>query len=430
MALPDNFKNKKQLKDIMKIGFIGLGKLGLPCALAIDSKGHDVFGYDINPDVEKYLLSREIPYREDGATELLKNHNIKWGSIEYVVENSDVIFVPIQTPHHPKYEGVDRLPEERIDFDYSFLKSGMKNLSDEIENQGKEKIVIIISTVLPGTTRSEIKPLLTDKIKLCYNPFFIAMGTTIKDFTSPEFVLFGVDDDSAYETAKNFYSTLHNRPVYKCTIEEAEMIKVTYNTYITMKICLANTVMELSHKLSNINCDNVMKGLFLANERLISSKYLIGGMGDGGGCHPRDNIALSWLARKVDLSFDWYENLMLCRENQTDWLSDLILEHKGNLPIVILGKTFKKETNLTVGSPSILLKNILEERGINVLMYDPWIDTEETPPLDKPALFFMGTNHDVFLDYKFPENSIVIDPWRYIVNNENIKVIHVGNSQT
>jgi hypothetical protein len=63
-------------------------------------------------------------------------------------------------------------------------------------------------------------------------------------------------------------------------------------------------------------------------------------------------------------------------------------------------------------------------------MYDPWIDTEETPPLDKPALFFMGTNHDVFLDYKFPENSIVIDPWRYIVNNENIKVIHVGNSQT
>lgn len=414
----------------MKIGFIGLGKLGLPCALAIDSKGHDVFGYDINPDVEKYLLSREIPYREDGATELLKNHNIKWGSIEYVVENSDVIFVPIQTPHHPKYEGVDRLPEERIDFDYSFLKSGMKNLSDEIENQGKEKIVIIISTVLPGTTRSEIKPLLTDKIKLCYNPFFIAMGTTIKDFTSPEFVLFGVDDDSAYETAKKFYSTLHNRPVYKCTIEEAEMIKVTYNTYITMKICLANTVMELSHKLSNINCDNVMKGLFLANERLISSKYLIGGMGDGGGCHPRDNIALSWLARKVDLSFDWYENLMLCRENQTDWLSDLILEHSGDLPIVILGKTFKKETNLTVGSPSILLKNILEEKGLNVLMYDPWIDTEENPPLDKPALFFMGTNHDVFLDYKFPENSIVIDPWRYITNTENIKVIHVGNSQT
>ena len=413
----------------MKIGFIGLGKLGLPCALYIDSKGHQVFGYDINPDVKNYLDNREIPYREEGAPELLKNHSITWGSIEQVVKNSDIIFVPIQTPHHPKYEGVDRLLAERVDFDYSYLKSGMKSLSEEVEKQGNDKIVIIISTVLPGTIRNEIKPLLTDKIKLCYNPFFIAMGTTIKDFSSPEFVLFGVDNDSAYETAKEFYSTLHNKPVYKCTIEEAEMIKVTYNTYITMKICLANTVMELSHKLSNIDCDNVMKGLFLANERLISSKYLIGGMGDGGGCHPRDNIALSWLARKVDLSFDWYENLMICRENQTDWLSDLILENKSNLPIIILGKTFKKETNLVVGSPSILLKNILIEKKHEVKIYDPWIDVEENPPIDEPALFFIGTNHDLFLDYRFPKGSIVIDPWRFLKEQDGVKLISVGNTK-
>jgi UDPglucose 6-dehydrogenase len=172
-----------------------------------------------------------------------------------------------------------------------------------------------------------------------------------------------------------------------------------------------------------------MKGLFLANERLISSKYLIGGMGDGGGCHPRDNIALSWLARKVDLSFDWYENLMLCRENQTDWLSELIIEHKGNLPIVILGKTFKKETNLIVGSPSILLKNILEEKGFEVIMYDPWIDLDEKPPLITPALFFIGTNHDSFLDYHFPEGSVIIDPWRYMPSREDVKIISVGDSQ-
>jgi UDPglucose 6-dehydrogenase len=413
----------------MKIGFIGLGKLGLPCALVIDSKGHQVFGYDINPDVKNYLDNREIPYREEGAQELLKNHNISWGSIEQVVQNSDIIFVPIQTPHHPKYEGVDRLLEERIDFDYSYLKSGIKSLSEEVEKQGNDKTVIIISTVLPGTIRNEIKPLLTDKIKLCYNPFFIAMGTTVKDFTSPEFVLFGVDNDSAYETANEFYSTLHDKPVYKCTIEEAEMIKVTYNTYITMKICLANTVMELSHKLSNVDCDNVMKGLFLANERLISSKYLIGGMGDGGGCHPRDNIALSWLARKVELSFDWYENLMICRENQTDWLSDLILENKSNLPIVILGKTFKKETNLVVGSPSILLKNILAEKKHEVKMYDPWIDVGENPPIDEPALFFIGTNHDLFLDYVFPKGSIVIDPWRFLKEQDGVKLISVGNTK-
>jgi len=413
----------------MKIGFVGLGKLGLPCALAIDSKGHSVYGYDINTDVKRILEEKKLPYREEGADALLQTHNIKWGSIEEVVENSDIIFVPIQTPHLPKYEGDTRIPSERADFDYEWLKSGIKNLANEIGKQGNDKIVIIISTVLPGTIRRDIKPLLNENVKLCYNPFFIAMGTTIKDFTSPEFVLFGVDNDEAYQKAKEFYSTLHDRPVYKCTIEEAEMIKVTYNTYITMKVCLANTVMELSHKLENINCDNVMNGLFLANERLISSKYLLGGMGDGGGCHPRDNIALSWLSQKVDLSFDWYDNLMKCREDQTEWLADIIIENKikNNLPVIILGKTFKKETNLVTGSPSILLRNILEEKGHDVAMFDPWID-QETPPLSEKAIFFIGTNHDLFIDYKFPYGSLVIDPWRFIKQQEGIELISVGDS--
>ena len=187
--------------------------------------------------------------------------------------------------------------------------------------------------------------------------------------------------------------------------------------------------MELSHKLENINCDNVMNGLFLANERLISPKYLLGGMGDGGGCHPRDNIALSWLSQKVDLSFDWYDNLMKCREDQTEWLANLIIDNKKEteLPIVILGKTFKKETNLLTGSPSILLRNILEEKGEKVNMFDPWID-QTNPPLEKESIFFIGTNHDVFSDYKFPSGSIVIDPWRFIKSQENVKLISVGDS--
>ncbi len=414
----------------MNIGFIGLGKLGLPCALASDAKGHKIFGFDINPDVENILKTKKLPYREEGAPELLENHNISWSSMSEVVSNSDIIFVPIQTPHNEKYEGVTRIPDERIDFDYTWLKSGMKDLSDEIKRQGNDKVVVIISTVLPGTIRREIKPLLNDNVKLCYNPFFIAMGTTIKDFSSPEFVLFGVDDDSAYELATKFYSTIHDKPVYKCTIEEAEMIKVTYNTYITMKICLANTVMELSHKMDNINCDNVMGGLFLANQRLISTKYLSGGMGDGGGCHPRDNIALSWLAKEVDLSFDWYNNLMFCRESQTEWLCDLIIEEKKktNLPVIILGKTFKKETNLVVGSTSILLKNILEEKKTDVLMYDPWIDSGDAP-LSNPSIFFIGTNHDAFLDYRFPVGSIVIDPWRYMREQEGVRLIKIGDSK-
>ena len=408
----------------MNVGFIGLGKLGLPCALVMDSKGHNIYGYDINPQVKQILDTREIPYREAGTPELLKSHNINWSSVSEVVSKSEIIFVPIQTPHDEKYEGTTRLPEERVDFDYTYLKNGMKTLADEIQRQGEDKIVVIISTVLPGTIRNEIKPLLNKHVKLCYNPFFIAMGTTRNDFENPEFVLFGMDDEDAYNRAKKLYATIHNKPVYKCTIEEAEMIKVTYNTYITMKICLANVVMEAAHKLENVNCDNVMKGLFLANERLMSPKYLLGGMGDGGGCHPRDNIALSWLARKLNMRYDWYENLMICREEQTDWLADLIMEHKNELPVMILGKCFKKETNLTVGSPSILLKNLLEERGQFVEMYDPWVDDTEINLTKK--CYFIGTNHDKFLDYKFPEGSVVLDPWGMIEDQKNVKVIRVG----
>lgn len=413
----------------MNIGFIGLGKLGLPCALAIDEQEHTVYGYDVNDSVKTILDTKQLPYREEGASERLQNHNINFTNVDEVVEKSDIIFVPIQTPHEPRYEGTTRLPEERVNFNYEWLKSGLKTLSEAIDRNGEDKIVVIISTVLPGTVRKEIKPLLSEHIKLCYNPFFIAMGTTIKDFTEPEFVLLGVDDKEAVETVKSFYATMHDRPVYECSIEEAEMIKVSYNTYITMKINLANVIMEAAHKLDNVNCDNVMRGMFLASDRLISTKYLLGGMGDGGGCHPRDNIALSWMAQELDLSYDWYDSMMVCREKQTEWLGNMLIakSNETGLKSIILGKCFKKETNLTVGSPSILMKNMMEEHNVDVEMYDPWVDTGE-PPLDEKAVFFIGTNHDKFLDYKFPEGSVVIDPWRMMSEQDGVELISIGNS--
>ena len=414
----------------MKIGFVGLGKLGLPCALAIDSVGeHEVVGYDVDENIKTYLDKKAIPYREKDADKYLEDHNVKFLPIDEVVEFSDIIFVPIQTPHDPFYDGVTRLPNTRVDFDYSFLKKGIQNLSEKIDKLGKDKIVVIISTVLPGTINREIKPILSKHIKLAYNPFFIAMGTTIDDFMNPEFVLLGVDDVEAAKKLKDFYKTLHNKEVYECTIDEAELIKVSYNTFITMKICLANTVTEMSHKLTNVNTDNVMTALKMANQRLISDKYLNGGMGDGGGCHPRDNIALSWLSREVDLSYDWYENLMISREKHTEWLADLTIEYaeKNNFKIMILGKSFKKETNLENGSPSHLLCSIIEEKDHKPIMYDPHIDEETFSP-EQPMAFFIGTNHDLFKDYVFPKGSIVIDPWRIISFDKDIELVSIGIS--
>jgi len=409
----------------MRIGFIGLGKLGLPCALAMNQKGHQVWGYDINPNVNDILKTKKIPYKEKGAKELLENHSINFGSVKDVVENSDIIFVPIQTPHEYIYEGCTRIPNERDDFNYNILKEGIKTLSNEIENQSNSKIVIIISTVLPGTIEREILPLIenNDKFLLGYNPYFIAMGTTIDDFLNPEFVLFGTNNENIVDTVKEFYSTIHNKPLYVTKIKNAELIKVSYNTFIGMKIVFSNTIMEMCHKIG-ANVDEVLGGIKLANDRIISTKYLNGGMGDGGGCHPRDNIAMSWLANKINLSHNFFEDIMEARENQTEFLADIILEHNG--PYYILGKTFKEETNLILGSPAILLGNILKERNVEFTHYDPFVD--EVIPEFKRGVYFIATKHLEFKNINFPKGSTVIDVWRYLnINDENIKYIPVGN---
>ena len=419
----------------MKVGFLGLGKLGLPVALAIESKGHYVCGTDISKKTIENINEKKIEYKEIWVDEYLKNSKLDIFDIDGVVKNSDIIFVPIQTPHEEKYEGITRIPKERADFDYQFLIDGMKNLSVSIDKIGKDKIVIIISTVLPGTIRSKIKPLLSDKIKLCYNPFFIAMGSTMRDFLHPEFVLFGVDDLNAYKVCKEFYKSITSAPLYDTTIENAELIKVAYNTMISTKIAFSNTLMELCHKLPNTNVDDVTNALKLANRRLISGYYMDGGMGDGGGCHPRDNIAMSYLSNQLNISHNWFEHIMKQRENQTDWLADLIIENSNNLKINILGKSFKAESNLTLGSPSILLKNILEEKNIKVKIWDPIIDKKlefykkEYFWDTEPQLFFIGTKHEEFNKFPFYPGSVVIDPWRYLSGNKNIKLIRVGDNK-
>lgn len=398
----------------MNIGFIGLGKLGLPVALAVENAGYTVYGYDINPEVEKILQTRELPYQEVKAPDLLINTRIKFSSKDAVVEKCDLIFMPIQTPHQPEFEGITPIPKERADFDYSYLIEGVKSIAQVCEEQQKHITLVIISTVLPGTTEKYLKPLLNEYIKLVYNPFFIAMGTVIDDFLNPEFVLIGADDE--IPEVEKFYATIHAKPLFKTSIKTAELIKVSYNTFIGMKIVFANTIMEICHK-TGAHSDDVTKALSLATERVISPKYLRGGMGDGGGCHPRDNIAMSWLAKELDLSHNFFEDIMKAREDQTNFLIELIEKHKGDLPVKILGKEFKPDTNLTTGSPSLLLSSMMEKRKIEHKFVDI--------PFGK-ALYFFGTQHPWYPEMNFPEGSVVIDPFRYIPDQQGITVIRVG----
>lgn len=409
---------------------MGAGKLGFPVALAIESKDHEVAVYDIDETrIRGILESKRYPYLEGQVDELLPKSKIVFKPLRGLIKDSEIIFVAVQTPHDPRYEGVTPLPRGRKDFNYAYLKNAIKSINKILKDLNEDRIIVIVSTVLPGTIRREIIPLISNHLKLCYNPFFIAMGTTIRDFLNPEFVLFGTYDRYALDKAKEFYKSITDAPLYECAIEEAELIKVSYNTFIGFKIEFANIIGEISHKLG-INADKVTDALKLANVRLISGNYLNAGMSDGGACHPRDNIALSWFSKRLGLHYDLFGAIMKARENYTKWQAELIRMHtNGHKEIIILGKAYKPNTNLTYGSPSILLYNILRSKypDLNVRIYDPYIDGEMQLP-SYPCLFFIGTKHDEFKEYDYPKGSTILDPFGYISKIDGVNVIRIGRN--
>jgi UDPglucose 6-dehydrogenase len=418
----------------MRIGMIGLGKLGMPVAVAIADRGHDVMGYDIDPK----LMSKDPRLGiEDGCglgrefNKDLHDSSLKFGSLEETVTHADILFVAVQTPHDPKFEGRTPLLAERADFNYSFLMSALVQINAALK---KETVVVIISTVLPGTYHKWLEPILwgNKNAKLCYNPFFIAMGTTIRDFLFPEFVLLGFRDNEGEPTVSKFYRSITTAKLYRTSIENAELIKVAYNTYIGQKIVFANTLMEICDHIPGCDVDQVTGALALADRRLISPAYMSGGMGDGGGCHPRDNIAMSWLARELNLSYDWFGSIMQARECQTEWLARVVIRYteSSRLPVSILGYAFKAESNLVTGSPALLLKSILEGPPWGELAdsFDPIVSgIDGDYGTWAPHVFFIGTNHKIFKTYQFPKGSVVIDPWRYLhLRQEGVTYVPLG----
>lgn len=422
----------------MNIGFVGLGKLGLPVAVALSTQ-HRVFGYDVSPDLmrkRKYAHKELGPFLEDDFQKYLDDADLAFVPLSELMGKCEIVFVAVQTPHLPLYEGITRIPDQREDFDYHHLESAMREIA-RLSHQGQ--VIALISTVLPGTMRKRVLPLLKGRASLVYNPFFIAMGTVMHDFYNPEFVLLGSDDPSALAKIETFYKGFYVRIagpntkwwdgdcshplIHKVGIESAELAKVAYNTFIGMKITYANMLMEICHKIPGCRIDDVMGVIKSAKNRLISQSYLTPGMGDGGGCHPRDGIAMSWLAQKLDLSHDLLTDIMLARESQAEWLVNLMISY--DLPKVILGKSFKPETNITVGSSSILCGNLLTEKGVKFEMWDPYVDGDK---FDLPkGVYLIGTKHQLFAKLRFPEGSVVLDPHRYIPDQTGVKVIYVGN---
>ena len=281
----------------MKIGFIGVGKLGKDAAEIMAEK-HEVIGYDV--------VSVQPANFEMVST------------IEEVCKDRELIFIAVPTPHHPDYDGrepTSHLPNK--DFDYSIVN----NILDEVNKYtNKEQLVVLISTVLPGTIRREFIDRLSNT-RFIYNPYLIAMGTVKWDMVNPEMVIIGTEDGSMTGDAKlllDFYKTFIKPGTrYEVgTWDEAEGIKIFYNTFISTKVALVNMIQDVAEINGNMNVDVVTGALERSTYRILGPAYMKAGMGDGGGCHPRDNIALRYMAENLGLGYDLFDAIMLAREIQ------------------------------------------------------------------------------------------------------------------
>jgi UDPglucose 6-dehydrogenase len=383
----------------MKIGFVGLGKLGFPVALACALKGHDVMGCDLNE------VPNPWPHDEAGldGKGQINDYNlslVQVRDIRTVCDHAEILFLAIQTPHDPECEGITPNPPLK-DFDYSYLYKAWAEVQTIITRPTR---VAVISTVLPGTMAT--LPQENPYVRFAYNPFFIAMGTVMRDFLNPEFILNGGVDLS------DFYSTITDAPVLKMEVESAELTKVAYNTFIGLKICFANLLGEICMK-TGADVDAVTGALSQATDRLISPKYMTAGMGDGGGCHPRDGIALAWLSQKLDLHHNLFQDVMDCRQDHAQSLAITMEDY--DLPKMILGTAFKPETRITTGSHALLVGEFLE----NPLLVDNYT-------VNKAYVILIGCKRPEYAGIQFVRGSVVIDPFRYIPDQDGVDVIHIG----
>ena len=378
-----------------KIAYIGLGKLGMPCTEACVEKGFEVNGYDV---VNK-------------NSELV---NIK-STIKEAVAGRHIVFIAVPTPHESGYDGREPTSDkEPKDFDYDTVKNVITECDKHMTG---DQILVLISTVLPGTCRREFAPLLKNT-KLIYNPYLIAMGTVGFDMLNPEMIMLGTrkgNYDTAYKAQylENFYFQLcDNMPRIEFgTWEEAEGIKIFYNTFISNKIALVNMIQDVADRLGNMNVDRVTEALSKSTKRIVSPAYMKAGMGDGGACHPRDNIALRWLAQKLDLGYDLFEGIMTARERQAEGMAKAILKHGTN--IFFTSDTYKPGTDLVDGSYSLLVQYFVIKHGGNI------VDGIDTPV---QVIVRVHETDNISAD----NQTVIFDPWRSYPKADN--VIYYGHN--
>jgi len=408
-----------------KIGFIGIGKLGLDCAEVMAEK-HEVRGYDIYPRI---------------------SDSVKVCDIDELVNESEWIFIAVPTPHAEGYDGsVPSSHMEPRDFGHDAVIDAINKVNTHARSPKK---VVLISTVLPGTTRRKFITLLDPKHQFLYNPYLIAMGSVKWDMVNPEMIIIGTEDGKmtgvAGELIDLYKTVMENNPRYELgTWDECESIKIFYNTFISAKVGLVNMIQDFALKIGNINVDVVTSALANSTMRIMGPKYMTAGMGDAGACHPRDNIALRWLAKEYEVGYDLFDTVMHAREIQAKNLAHFLVDQAKSrgMSIVIHGKAYKPDVPYCIGSYSTLVGFYVKEAGFNVRYLDPLADdpAEVITEIAGPSVVLWAHNRKITYEYTgdqpdtqpycaIPPGSVIVDPWRKLPDIDGLTVVHYGNTR-
>jgi UDPglucose 6-dehydrogenase len=356
----------------MKISVIGLGKLGAPLAAVLASKGFDVIGVDLNKAAVDALNAGKAPVDEPRLEELIDAHRARLTATTDVAEAitaTTVTFVIVPTPSDPSGR-----------FNNAAVLGAMKSIGLALRRKDAYHLVVITSTVMPGSTGGEIQQALElhsgrrvgAQLGLCYNPEFIALGSVVRDMLRPDMILIGESDRTAGDLLASIYEkSCDNTPtVRRMNFVNAELTKISVNTFVTTKISYANMLADICDRLPGADVDVVTQAV--GTDSRIGTKYLKGAIGYGGPCFPRDNVAFAALARAIGARAELAEATDTMNRYQLERVLgavDARLTEAGT--VGVLGLSYKPDTAVVEESQGLALVQRLLDQGRRVIAYDP-----------------------------------------------------------
>jgi len=367
----------------MPCSVIGLGKLGASIAAAIASKGHSVVGVDVIEATVNSVNEGREPVQETGLAELIAANSERLRatlSVEEAVHASEITLIVVPTPS-----------DERGAFSLEYAAAAFAAVGRSLATKDSYHTVALCSTVLPGSLREGLLPILESTsgktcgpdFGLCYSPEFIALGSIIRDFLNPDFTLVGEFDERSGDALQALYASVleNNARCQRMSIENAELAKVALNSFVTMKITFANLLAQLCERLPGGDVDAVTAALGL--DARIGSKYLKGAVGYGGPCFPRDNLALSFVCKALGVEPELPE----ATDRANRRLSAEIVARLGDdvepgSRVTVLGLAYKPDTNVVEESAGVAIADALANAGHAVTAYDPLAGDEAAKELD------------------------------------------------